>query len=146
MQEMYNWLFQKYHRIYALTEYIESPRKETHALQMNVNAQRQQIRSLLGHFDDKYSAMEGCPEAWNSEKWKESIIKVSDIDKQIADLKSVVTTLDVREEDRATLIESLRIIRCDVRRAYHLVSCIAIPALRDEFISELRKDDVDSEE
>ena len=144
MREMYDWLSHKENMISALRKYIEDHRQEVSSLQRSVTSQRYQIQSLLGHFDDKYKVLEDCPEAWNSEAWRESVIRTVTLAKQLVELMNIVDGMNLGDSQHTILKSAIDIIRKQVRRTHSIVRKIAIPALRKEFSADFS--DIDDNE
>lgn len=137
IEEMYGWLSQKDSLIRALLEHNEAQRVQLKIHEHNLESQRRQIMALLRGFDgDVYTVMSACPEAWDAEKWKETMTVIDTLRCQVADMRDAVTKLPMDDNVREALSDALRVTWRIASNAGHCAARIASYVLRKEFCTE----------
>ena len=136
INEMYGWLSQKEALINSLRVHCERQRDQLSVQERNLNAQRQQIRSLLSHISgdgDGRDALAACDASWSAERWKEAMVLIDDVGQQLAELRDAVRQHDLDEGVKQAIIGAIQVIRNQARRAYNRTARIASSTLRREF-------------
>ena len=144
INEMYDWLEQKETLINSLRTHCERQRDQLAVCDRNLSAQRQQIQSLLEHYDDadrRFDVLADAEDAWSPERWKQAMVELNDLRQNTTDLYGVIDGLPVGDDVRSVLRESAGIILYKTRRCYNAAVKIANVVLRKEFGAEIIPED-----
>ena len=150
ISEMYGWLSQKESLINSLRVHCERQRDQLARSERTLAAQRQQIQSLLRHYDNpgvRFDVLADCEDAWSPEWWRRAMVYLSDLRQIASDLKKTIGQLEMDEGMRSALKAAVTIILDKARHGYITTARIATKAMRDEFGVETRTEtDIETED
>lgn len=149
INEMYDWLRQKETLINSLRTHCARQRDMLAVHIRNLSAQRQQIQSLLNHYDDedaRFNVLSDAEDAWNPGRWKQAIVEIHDLRQDTTDLYDAIGQLPVSDEVREVLKKSLWTIRQKSRRCYNVTARIANTVLRKEFGADIIPEDEEGQD